>query len=317
MAPEQVSSGNVTRRADIYSAGVVAWEMLAGLRLFRAENRGAILLDIVQGKVEPLRNYAPDVPEALEAAVMKALSRDASGRFETAEEFATALEEAVAPSPARQVGRWVAEIAKNTLDARKDLISRIEERSSLAEPSSSSAAPVVMNPPLLPPSASSGVSDAGSSGAGGTAIGSTISTSSEGFERRRKRIPVWSILLGLGLLVGTIGVFAVVKRGTNDADPAAAPAPTDPRSTTDKPAGVAIPTTTVEPISESEARSSSSAAASASARASATAPAQAKATASAAAAAVPPKPKPGGVSCNPNYFIDAKGVKRYKKECLQ
>ncbi len=314
MSPEQVSSGTVDRRADIYSAGVVAWEMLAGLRLFRADNKGAILLDIVQGKVEPLRTHAPDVPEALEAVVMKALARDPADRYATAEELATALEDAVTPSPSRQVGRWVGEIAKDTLETRRGLISRIEDRASMTDSSSSPVAVVPLPP--APEASSPGVSDVSSSAAGGTAIGSTISTMSEGFAQPRRRVPVWSVLLGLSLLVGTVGAFVIMKRTTDSGAGSGAALPAGQTASPPAPATATalVSTTTVAPVTDAQPGASASAA---------SASPSASATAAPVVVQAPPRPpvaqppKPPAPNCNPSYFIDAKGVKRYKKECLK
>jgi serine/threonine-protein kinase len=128
MAPEQVSSSNVTRRADIYAAGVVFWETLTGRRLFRADSDAETLNLVLHGVVPGPSAVAPDVPPEVDAIVRRALERDPEKRFATAEEFAEALENLpfkVATS--RAVAGYINELLGETLSTRRDLVRRISE----------------------------------------------------------------------------------------------------------------------------------------------------------------------------------------------
>jgi serine/threonine-protein kinase len=78
MAPEQIAARAVTRTADVYAMGVVLWELLAGRRLFQADNDPALLKVVLAGAKEPPGRYAPHVPAALDALVMRALAPDPS-----------------------------------------------------------------------------------------------------------------------------------------------------------------------------------------------------------------------------------------------
>jgi len=98
MAPEQVRSEPIDRRADIYAAGVVLWEMLTSERLMRGDNDGAIVERILAGVSRSPRDVVPSVPEPLSALCMRALRFEREERFPTAAAFAEALEAAALES---------------------------------------------------------------------------------------------------------------------------------------------------------------------------------------------------------------------------
>jgi eukaryotic-like serine/threonine-protein kinase len=126
MSPEQLLHHDVDRRADIFAASAVIWEALTGTRLFDAEEPGALIHCILHETVIPPRELRPDVPPALDALVMRGLSRDSEERFASAREMAFALERAVAPATPGEVGIWVEEAARETLERRAKQIERIE-----------------------------------------------------------------------------------------------------------------------------------------------------------------------------------------------
>jgi serine/threonine-protein kinase len=95
MAPEQAKgSKDIDRRADIFAAGIVLWEVLACRRLFKGDGEADTLNRVLNDPIPPVRSAAPTIPAALEAVVAKALERDRSKRYATAAEFADALERA-------------------------------------------------------------------------------------------------------------------------------------------------------------------------------------------------------------------------------
>src|SRR5271166_6095918 len=67
MAAEQIMGQEATRRTDVYAASVVLWEALAGRRLFRDDNEGAVLKRVLEGEIDPPSSHNPDVPAALDA----------------------------------------------------------------------------------------------------------------------------------------------------------------------------------------------------------------------------------------------------------
>jgi serine/threonine-protein kinase len=91
MSPEQAHGKRLDRRCDVWAAGVVAWEIFAGQRLHAHDDDVATLLKVATLAPPLLRSVAPDVPEAIEAAVAGALEMEIEARHATAEAFATAL----------------------------------------------------------------------------------------------------------------------------------------------------------------------------------------------------------------------------------
>jgi hypothetical protein len=120
MAPEQTSGNPVDRRADLWSLGVVLWECLAGRRLFFGQNDGEVLRNLLVHPIPRLKDLVPEIPEALDAAVMQCLARDPDERYATAGHMADALEEAggsVGIASARAVGMFVKEFAGPRIEA--------------------------------------------------------------------------------------------------------------------------------------------------------------------------------------------------------
>jgi serine/threonine protein kinase len=87
MSPEQIMNLNLDSRSDVYSAGVVLWEMLTGRRLFRQSNELEILKAITEQDPPPPSNVLPTVPQALDEITMKALKRSRDLRYQTAGEM--------------------------------------------------------------------------------------------------------------------------------------------------------------------------------------------------------------------------------------
>ena len=84
MSIEAISGKNVDTRADIYSAGIVLWELLTGRRLFRGKTDLDVLHKIQRGEIDPPSRYAPDCPIELDAVVMRALAKTADERWPSA-----------------------------------------------------------------------------------------------------------------------------------------------------------------------------------------------------------------------------------------
>jgi serine/threonine-protein kinase len=131
MAPEQIGAREVTYRTDVYATAVVLWEMLAGRRLFQGDSDAAVYGQVLAGAGEPPSRYAPELPQALDALVMKGLAADPSARFDSARAMAEALVKIVPPAFATEVGAWVQEVAQETLAQRSEQLAEIESSSSI------------------------------------------------------------------------------------------------------------------------------------------------------------------------------------------
>lgn len=90
-SPEQARGETATVLSDIYSVGVVLYEMLAGQVPFEGDSSVAIALQHVQVKPRPLRELVPGISPSIEGVVMKALEKDQQARYHTALEMAQAL----------------------------------------------------------------------------------------------------------------------------------------------------------------------------------------------------------------------------------
>ncbi len=92
MAPEQATSKNVDHRADIYALGVVLFEMLTGRKPYQADTPMAVLFKHVSEPLPRPRDFAPNLPEAAERVLLKALAKKPDDRYQKMDDFAAALE---------------------------------------------------------------------------------------------------------------------------------------------------------------------------------------------------------------------------------
>lgn len=94
MAPEQWLGGDVDGRADVYSLGVVLYELLAGSPPFTATTSEGLMRQHLESPVPSLRSRRRDLPPGFEDAVQTALAKDPASRFRRAAELKEALEDA-------------------------------------------------------------------------------------------------------------------------------------------------------------------------------------------------------------------------------
>ncbi len=92
MSPEQAQGGAIDRRADVFSLGVVLYELSTGKRCFFAEGEFALLNKVADARFEPPSKCAPRFPTALEPIVLRALAKDRDDRYATARDFQRAIE---------------------------------------------------------------------------------------------------------------------------------------------------------------------------------------------------------------------------------
>jgi eukaryotic-like serine/threonine-protein kinase len=158
MSPEQARGRAIDRRTDICAAGIVLWEAFTTRRLFRHEDKMAQLLAVMEEVPPPVRTLAPDLPEALEPVLARAMAKDPTARYATARELALALERAVPPATPQAVAAWVAGevgpvIAKRAdrLESLKTEVIRIgssPDRSSAAIPERPPARSLAQSPAI-------------------------------------------------------------------------------------------------------------------------------------------------------------------------
>ena len=127
MAPEQVTgeAHRIDGRTDIYSLGVVLYEMLCGYVPFRGTDSQELLRQIRDDEPQPPRQLINDIPPALEEVCLRAMAKRMSDRYATAADLATALRQ----------------IAKTTVESGRQ-VSRFRRRSRAAAPLSPSPAAI-------------------------------------------------------------------------------------------------------------------------------------------------------------------------------
>ncbi len=124
MSPEQAWADPMDRRSDVFSAGVMLYELLTGSALYSASSVAELIAKVRRAEVAPPNRCRPEIPEQLSAIVMKALALEPSDRYQSALEMGDALREQLyrnsqAPSGAR-LGRYVVELLAADEQLRAD-----------------------------------------------------------------------------------------------------------------------------------------------------------------------------------------------------
>jgi eukaryotic-like serine/threonine-protein kinase len=141
MSPEQATGQEVDARSDLYSCGVMLYEMLAGRKPFDCEDVVRLMAMQVTSAPPPLSTVAPDaeIPEAVQAVVMRALEKNRERRFASAREFREALETAELARPKTgkawgwrqtlgKAGTALTELGRSTLSRLREQRARLPLR---------------------------------------------------------------------------------------------------------------------------------------------------------------------------------------------
>lgn len=136
MAPEQAKGRGVTHLTDVYGASVCLWELLTSERLFEGESQGDILGRVLDEVVPPPSELRPELALELDAITLRGLSRNPKKRFTSARQMAMALEAAIHPATASEVGDWVVGLAGVALGERREKLRQMErEEAAAVQPS--------------------------------------------------------------------------------------------------------------------------------------------------------------------------------------
>lgn len=103
MAPEQCADNKTDARSDIYSLGIILYEMLAGRAPFEGPTTTAIAIKHIQETPTPVEKLRPDTPVSLRELIAQSLAKSPSERPQTAQEFAARLDEAARELPASEL----------------------------------------------------------------------------------------------------------------------------------------------------------------------------------------------------------------------
>jgi serine/threonine-protein kinase len=295
MSPEQMMrSKGVDARADIWSLGVILFQLLAGRLPFPAQAVTELAIKVANEPAPPLRALRPDSPERLEQVVARCLEKDRTARFQTVGELAIALREFGSEQAARSV-----EHILGTLRNAGMMPGQPPEEDQ--QPSLPSPSPVAGKTP--PTDASWGDTAADSS-----------------TPRRRMRRAVTTLAVAAGALLASVMV-AGARRFSRQTSNATIPPGSITVSATTSASPVPVAAATSPQVDLADAASTASLSAAVPTH-SAVAPPTAHvsrpppATRAAASASASAAPTPRTVDCDPPYYVNEKGSRVYKKECL-
>ncbi|WP_405075746.1 Stk1 family PASTA domain-containing Ser/Thr kinase [Ligilactobacillus acidipiscis] len=106
ISPEQARGSIVTKQADIYSLGIILFEMLTGHVPYRGENAVSIIMKHYKEAMPSVRQEEPNVPQALENVVFHATAKDLRDRYTTVEQMAGDLRTCLSPGRANE-SKWL------------------------------------------------------------------------------------------------------------------------------------------------------------------------------------------------------------------
>jgi eukaryotic-like serine/threonine-protein kinase len=291
MAPEQLGGRETTRAVDVYGMGVVLWEMLASKRLFPGDSEGAVFGQVLAGAKDPPSHHAPDLPAALDALVLKALAPNPEDRFVSAMEMAELLLRVVPPAFPTDVGEWVREVAQEALAKRGVALAEIESSSGETSVPTSGTDPKSSIRAGRPSSKSIG-DDAPTIASQPSSLSVETPRHTVALARRA------SLVVGAGLLFAASVAAALVWRAASPSSQATPGASAQPTVI----APLELPAT--EPTPSSEVPSIELSSLPATSDAESTAPHVPRA-----------RPQRPSAACDPPFYLDAKGIKHYKREC--
>jgi serine/threonine-protein kinase len=133
MAPEQLRSGEIDRRADVYSVAVTLWEALTRRRAFAGDSDEVFNLRRREHATLPPPSRHDDALAPFDELVMRGLEKRPEDRYLTAEVFADALEVCAPPASIREVSRFVDEMVGESVDERARLLADLEKIASPSE----------------------------------------------------------------------------------------------------------------------------------------------------------------------------------------
>jgi serine/threonine protein kinase len=121
MSPEQSSGGTIDHRTDIFSLGIVLYEMLTGARLFQGENLTQVLHNVATFLPPPPSRLKPEVTSLLDLVVMRAISKKPADRYGSAWEMADDLRNCLQElAPTALISRGSADTSATKIEAAED-----------------------------------------------------------------------------------------------------------------------------------------------------------------------------------------------------
>ncbi len=119
LSPEQNKGQRIDWRADIWSASVVLWELLTGEYLFRGDSIYAVSMAVEKQEIQPPSALAGQLPDGLDAIVLKGLARDVEERYQSAQDMADDLLAIAASIAAPSTAEFAGAALKSESDAHR------------------------------------------------------------------------------------------------------------------------------------------------------------------------------------------------------
>jgi serine/threonine-protein kinase len=324
MSPEQAQGQALDRRCDVWAAGVVAWEVVAGRKLYSREDEMVTLWKVMSGSPPRLGQVAAGIAPELEEAVAIALDRRVEARHQTAASFRAALAAAFRSgagiADTDEVAAYTANLLTPQLTTRRSRVAEVlalRERQRSAAPSPE--APIATPPPAL----AATLLSPGETSTTVALPAAVVNVDRQDFPaatpppsvapRSARRLATAAIALAA---LGAVAVRWVTLR--HQAEPVAAGAPALTPSASPLASSVALPASSATAGASAVAGAASAPSAATLASASASTPAStptATPTAKPSRGALLPPKRAAQPQCAP-VTIDLAGKKHYHAECM-
>jgi serine/threonine-protein kinase len=349
-APERFAADACDRRSDIFSVGVMLWQLLTRRSMWAGMNDMTVMQQLAsRAPIPSPRSLVPDVPIRLDEICRKAIALSADDRFQTAAEMADALEGFLADESVGATNRALAKFMEDAFgEARRDFQRTVDEQIRMASSmprdvdSGGSISGLRSNPALVlargleshssVPTHPSVPRARGELDGSAPAVDEPLLASAAEAPQRRRRVGTIAALvaataLGVAVLVST----ATIKSQQAPAPALAASAVVEPAASS--PAETASAEPSPEPSADEPAGTESAdvgarraphpvpgpihvAAAAKGAQARAPAAATPPLASAGPVTTVPASTPPTKVDCSSPYFIDDRGIKTVRTECL-
>jgi serine/threonine protein kinase len=129
MSPEQCLGKSLDHRSDVFSAGVVLWEMLAQRRLFKRETEHKTVKAVISAQVPPAMQYRREVPKELDAIAQRALEKDLKARYQSAGEMGDAIRDVLTKHKAivghQEIAIYMQSIFSEKAKQKHDLLEKL------------------------------------------------------------------------------------------------------------------------------------------------------------------------------------------------
>lgn len=212
VAPEQITSSVIDRRADLFGVGVMLWETLAKRRLTQGEGEAAVLHKRTHGAEAKIQDVAPDAPPDLAEVCARAMALSPEERFATAAEMQAALDRAIDKNGLRASDGEIGSLVARVFAPERDKIRSVLE-TQLAAPPPTSTLRTGMLPTLARPDESLSVPPAATQGVSVTPPSINTGASMEVVFPQRRFPVAWvaggATIAGLAALL----VFVAVRGG--------------------------------------------------------------------------------------------------------